>query len=169
MPEEIIAVAQQSTEASTKTKKSVKGKNMTKHNTVAASYKSHTEAEAAIRELQHSGFDLKKLSIAAPDHRMNGRMIGYYNIGDRMKYWKETRAFWGGVWGLFAIGGRGAIEASLHTLGIPKESIPQYETALKTGKFVVIAHGEEIISRIPAEAFEQCHSWSDREAVLAGT
>ena len=39
------------------------------------------------------------------------------------------------------VGGLSAIGASLYGLGIPKDSILQYETALKADKFVVIAHG----------------------------
>jgi hypothetical protein len=39
------------------------------------------------------------------------------------------------------VGGLSAIGASLYSLGIPKDSILQYETDLKTGKFVLIAHG----------------------------
>jgi hypothetical protein len=34
---------------------------MTKNNSVVAIYKSHAEAEAAVKELQQSGFDMKKL------------------------------------------------------------------------------------------------------------
>jgi hypothetical protein len=34
---------------------------MSKNNSVVASYPSHPAAEAAIRQLQKSGFDLKKL------------------------------------------------------------------------------------------------------------
>jgi hypothetical protein len=26
--------------------------------------------------------------------------VGYYNTGDRMKYWGKLGAFWGGFWGL---------------------------------------------------------------------
>jgi len=29
----------------------------------------------------------------------------------------------------------------LYSLGIPKDSVVRYETAIKTGKFVLIAHG----------------------------
>jgi hypothetical protein len=39
------------------------------------------------------------------------------------------------------VGGLSAIGAGLYSLGIPKDSILQYETALTTGKFVLIAHG----------------------------
>ncbi len=27
-------------------------------------------------------------------------VVGYYNAGDRMKYWGKWGAFWGGFWGL---------------------------------------------------------------------
>jgi hypothetical protein len=36
---------------------------MTKHNSVVAIFKSHVEAETAVKELQQAGFDMKKLSI----------------------------------------------------------------------------------------------------------
>jgi len=26
-------------------------------------------------------------------------VVGYYNTGDRMKYWGKLGAFWGGLWG----------------------------------------------------------------------
>jgi hypothetical protein len=39
------------------------------------------------------------------------------------------------------VGGLSAIGASLYSLGIPKDSILQYETDLKAGKFVLLVHG----------------------------
>jgi hypothetical protein len=42
------------------------------------------------------------------------------------------------------VGGLSALGAGLYSLGIPKDSIVQYETALQTGKFVVIAHGSDV-------------------------
>lgn len=47
----------------------------------------------------------------------------------------------GALEGAIAVGGLSAIGAGLYSLGIPKDSILQYETALKTDKFVLIAHG----------------------------
>jgi hypothetical protein len=146
---------------------------MTKNNAVVAIYKSHAEAEAAIKELQRSGFDMKKLSIVGRDYHTDENVVGYYNACDRMKYWGKAGAFWGGIWGLLfgsafffvpgvgpllvagplvawivgalegavVVGGLTAIGAGLYSLGIPKDSILRYETAVKTGKFVVIAHG----------------------------
>ena len=43
--------------------------------------------------------------------------------------------------GAVGVGGLSALGAGLYRFGLPKDSALQYETALKTGKFVVIAHG----------------------------
>ena len=59
---------------------------MTKDNSVVAIFNSHTEAEIAVKELQRSGFDLKKLSIVEREYLMEEHVVGYYNAGDRMKY-----------------------------------------------------------------------------------
>ena len=146
---------------------------MSKSNSVVAVYPSHPEAEAAIKELQHAGFDMKLLSIIGRDQHTDEQVVGFYNSGDRMKAWGKTGAFWGGVWGFLfgsaffwipgvgpllvagplitwiigalegavVVGGLSVVGASLASLGIPKDSILQYETALKTGKFVLIANG----------------------------
>jgi len=140
---------------------------------VVAIYPTHGAAEAAVRELQHSGFDMKKLSIVGRDYHTDEQVVGYYNTGDRMKAWGKTGAFWGGMWGMLfgsaffwvpgvgplvvagplvswilgalegavVVGGLSAVGAGLFGLGIPKDSIVQYETAIRSGKFVLIAHG----------------------------
>lgn len=41
---------------------------MTKNNSTVAIYPTHEAAEAAIKELQLAGFDLKKLSIVGRDY-----------------------------------------------------------------------------------------------------
>ena len=170
---------------------------MTTNNATVAIYRSHAEAEAAIKELQRAGFDLKKLSIVGRDYHTEEHVVGYYNAGDRMKYWGKNGAFWGGIWGLLfgsafffvpgigplvmagplvswivgalegavIVGGLSVLGAGLASMGIPKNSILQYETAIKMGRFVLIAHGStkevsharEIISGTTAEAFEQHH------------
>src|ERR1700734_60504 len=146
---------------------------MSEQNAVVAIYASHVEAEEALEELQSGGIDMKTLSIVGKDTHTDEHAVGYYNAGDRMKYWGKNGAFWGGFWGLlfgsafFAIpgigpllvagplvawivgalegaivvGGVSAVGAGLYSMGIPKDSIVQYEMAIKTGKFVLIAHG----------------------------
>ena len=42
------------------------------------------------------------------------------------------------------MGGLSALGAGLYSIGIPKDSVMQYETALKSDKFLVIAHGTAI-------------------------
>jgi uncharacterized membrane protein len=69
-------------------------------NAIVAIYKSHADAETAVKELQHSGFDLRQLSIVGRDYHTDEHVTGYYNAGDRMKYWGKAGAFWGGIWGL---------------------------------------------------------------------
>jgi uncharacterized membrane protein len=140
---------------------------------VVAVYASHVEAEAAVKELQRSGIDMHTLSIVGKDSHTDEHVVGYYNTGDRMKYWGKTGAFWGGFWGLllgsafFAIpglgpvlvagplvawivgglegaavvGGLGAIGAGLYGIGIPKDSVVEYELAVKTDKFLLMVHG----------------------------
>src|SRR5664279_6447626 len=75
-------------------------KNMSKNNSIVAVYPSHTAAEAAVKELQKSGFDMKKLSIVGRDYHTDEHVVGYYNTGERMMRWGKMGAFWGGFWGL---------------------------------------------------------------------
>ena len=47
----------------------------------------------------------------------------------------------GALEGAAVVGGLSALGAGLYSIGIPKDSIIEYETQLKAGKFVVILHG----------------------------
>jgi len=47
----------------------------------------------------------------------------------------------GALEGAAVVGGLSALGAGLYGMGIPKDSILRYETAIKTGKFVLIFHG----------------------------
>jgi hypothetical protein len=82
---------------------------------VVAVYPSREQAAAAVSQLQRSGFDVTKISIVGRDYHTEENVTGYYNAGDRMKYWGKAGAFWGGFWGLllgagfFAIPGIGPV------------------------------------------------------------
>jgi hypothetical protein len=88
---------------------------MARENAIVAVYNNHEEAETAVKELQRSGYDMKKLSIVGKDYHTEEHVVGYYNSGDRMRYWGQWGAFWGGMWGMlfgaafFAIPGLGPI------------------------------------------------------------
>jgi uncharacterized membrane protein len=146
---------------------------MSDKNSVVAIFDSHERAEDAIHELQKSGFDMKKLSIVGKDYHTDEHVVGYYNAGDRMKYWGKLGGFWGGFWGLLfgsaffwlpgigpvlvggplvvwiigalesavVMGGLSALGAALYSIGIQKDSILQYETQVKNGKLLLVAHG----------------------------
>ncbi len=70
---------------------------MPDNNSTVAVYNSHTDAEAAIKELQQAGFDMKKLSIFGKDYHTEENVIGYYNTGERMASWGKFGAFWGWI------------------------------------------------------------------------
>ncbi len=72
---------------------------MSNSNSIVAIYPTHTAAEAAVKDLQQAGFDMKKLSIVGRDYHTDEHVVGYYNTGDRMKVWGKAGAFWGGLWG----------------------------------------------------------------------
>jgi len=74
---------------------------MTPNNSVVAIFKSHSQAESAIKELQKSGFDMRKLSIIGKEYETEEHVTGYYNLGERAATWGKTGAFWGWIWGCF--------------------------------------------------------------------
>src|ERR1700693_2573469 len=47
----------------------------------------------------------------------------------------------GALEGAGVVGGLGAIGAGLCSIGIPKDSVVSYETAIGSDKFLVLAHG----------------------------
>lgn len=69
-------------------------------NNCVAIYEDHQHAEHAVKELQKAGFDMKKLSIVGHDYHSEEHIVGYYNTGDRVRYWGKLGAFWGGIWGM---------------------------------------------------------------------
>jgi hypothetical protein len=47
----------------------------------------------------------------------------------------------GALEGAVAVGGLSALGAGLFSMGIPKDSVVKYETALKTDQFLLMVHG----------------------------
>jgi hypothetical protein len=75
---------------------------MAENNSVVAVFDTHEQAAKAIDDLRAAGIDVKSLSIVGKDYYTDEQVTGYYNAGDRMKYWGGLGAFWGGIWGLLA-------------------------------------------------------------------
>jgi hypothetical protein len=148
---------------------------MEKDNAVVAVFANHAEADTAVKELAAEGFAMKHLSLIGKGYHTEETVAGFYNVGDRVKFWGSRGAFWGGMWGLFfgglflaipivghvvvlgylaaavvsavegavVVGGLGAIGAAIASIGIPKDSVLQYETAIKADEFLVMAHGSQ--------------------------
>ncbi|MEZ5773475.1 MAG: hypothetical protein R3D33_01825 [Hyphomicrobiaceae bacterium] len=167
---------------------------MTKENAVLAVFDSHERAEEAIKDLEHAGFDMRKLSIVGKGYHSEETPVGFYTIGDRVKYWGGTGAVWGGLWGMLfgaaffwvpgvgplaiagpfipvlvgalegaaVVSGLSALGAALASLGVSRESVIRYESAVKADKFVLIAHGSaeqvgkarDILARLKATSTE---------------
>ena len=146
---------------------------MEKMDTIIAVFPDHNAAEGAVKRLAQAGFDLKSLSVVGKGYHTDEKVVGFYNVGDRVKFWGRQGAFWGGLWGLFfgglfitipvvgyvgvlgylatvmiaaienavVVGGLSALGAALFSIGVPKDSVIQCETALKADSFLLMAHG----------------------------
>jgi hypothetical protein len=152
---------------------------MEKIGTVIGVFADHTAAETAVKKLTSAGFEMKSLSIVGKGYHTDERVVGFYNTDDRIKFWGERGALWGGLWGMFfgglfltipvvghvvvlgylaaiaiygienaiVVGGMSALGAALYGIGVPKDSVIQYESAVKADSFLVMAHGtaDEIV------------------------
>ena len=146
---------------------------MTKNNAIVAVFTDHQTAESAVRKLAEGGLDIKHFSIVGKGYHSEEKVVGFYNAGDRIMFWGQNGAMWGGLWGLFfggilmtvpvvgsvvvlghlaamafaavegavVVGGLSALGAAIFSLGIPKDSVIDYETALKADGFLIVAHG----------------------------
>lgn len=148
---------------------------MSKNYSAAYIFNTHLEAEEAIKSLNKSGFNIKKLSVVGKGYHSEEHPLGFYTAGDRILTWGGTGAFWGGLWGLLLapavfflpglglvamagpvvaallstlegaviIGGVSALGAALTQIGVPKDQVIKYDTALKADKYVLMVHGSE--------------------------
>ena len=146
---------------------------MTENNAIAAVFTGHQAAEAAVRKLAEGGLDIKHFSIVGKGYHSEEKVVGFYNAGDRIMFWGQNGAMWGGLWGLFfggimmtvpvvgsvvvlghlaamvfaaiqgavVVGSLSALGAAIFSIGIPEDSVIEYEEALKADGFLVVAHG----------------------------
>jgi hypothetical protein len=140
---------------------------------VVAVFADHPQAEAAIKKLAEAHFEMKNLSVVGKGYHSEEKVVGFYNAGDRIKFWGKRGAFWGGLWGWLlggvfltipvvghvmvlgylaaaviaaiqsavVVGSLSALGAALYSIGIPKDSVVDYEAAVKADGFLVMAHG----------------------------
>ncbi len=72
---------------------------MTDFNTVVAVFADHQKADIAVKQLAEAGIEMKHLSIVGKGYHTDEKVVGFYNMGDRIKFWGSRGAFWGGLWG----------------------------------------------------------------------
>ena len=143
------------------------------NNSVIALYKTHDAAENAVKILAQASIPMKEISVIGKGYHSEEKVVGFYNIGERVQFWGKYGAFWGSLWSILAGGlflstpligpvvvlggfaavvftaiegaivggGIGALGAALFSIGIPKDSILQYEDTLKADGFLVLVQG----------------------------
>jgi hypothetical protein len=103
---------------------------------------SGSAAEMAANALYISGLDMKKLSMIGKDYLIMAQMRNYYHAHDGINGWGQSGTFGWPLWGSTAL------VALLYSIGLPKDSIIRFETAIKQGYFVLVVHSiPEDISR----------------------
>ena len=74
---------------------------MSSENTAVAVFDGHQKADDAVRALGAANFPVAQLTIVGKGYHTDEKVMGFYNVGDRIKLWGKNGAFWGGLWGLF--------------------------------------------------------------------
>jgi hypothetical protein len=153
---------------------------MGEHHAVLAICNTQVEAEAAMRELTHTGFHIKQLSVVGQGYRPAKHAGGYSDTADCMEYGSTAISGIGSVliagpllgWVFGALeetvaaGGITAIGTALKNMGIPKDSILSYETALRFSKFIMLVHGtaEEVAHAQNILRTKRAHAIVEQEA-----
>ena len=142
---------------------------------VIAVFQNHQSAETAIKKLISEGFEVRNLSVVGKGFHTKEPIIGFYAVGDRIKFWGSQGAFWGDLWGQFfgglmltipplgqvvvlgslaeniatsiegeaVVGGLSCLGGALYALGVPRDNVGNYESAVRVDGVLVIAHGTE--------------------------
>jgi Protein of unknown function (DUF1269)/Heat induced stress protein YflT len=131
---------------------------------IVAVYGTEGDLTAAIKHLEHEGFDMSHISVLGKGMTEERHIVGFDTPGKHTAHWAKWGGLWGWVFGAFifipgigyvAIGGYllfllasagigaagGALGGALTSVGIPKDGVPKYEADLRANQFLVIAHG----------------------------
>ena len=139
--------------------------------TVVASYRSHLDAETAVRLLSDGGLPINQISIIGRNFETHEDVQGFYRPADAALDGAGQGAWFGGLFGLMlgamgffvmpmvgavmvmgplsgliagAIGGAGvgALINGLVASGIPRDQALVYQDRLQAGEFLVVVHGD---------------------------
>ena len=59
-----------------------------------ATFASHVCAENAVKALGKAGFDITQLSVVGRGYHVDEQVTGFYNRGDRLRFWGLRGALW---------------------------------------------------------------------------
>lgn len=139
---------------------------------VVASYRTHVEAENAVRHLSTGGIPIDPISIIGRSFETHEDVQGFYRPADAALEGAEQGAWFGGLFGLMlgamgffvmpamgafmvmgplsgmiagAIGGAGvgALINGLVASGVPRDQALKYQERLQAGEFLVVVHGND--------------------------
>ena len=137
---------------------------------VVATYRSHTDAEQAVRRLSEGGLPINQISIIGRNFETHEDVQGFYRPADAALDGAGQGAWFGGIFGLMlgamgffvmpavgalmvmgplsgmiagAIGGAGvgALINGLVASGVPRDQALKYQERLQAGEFLVVVHG----------------------------
>ena len=60
---------------------------------VVAVFADHQLAESAVKKLADAHFDMRNLSVIGKGYHGDEKLVGFYNAGDRIKFWGKRGAF----------------------------------------------------------------------------
>jgi uncharacterized membrane protein len=73
---------------------------MDQADTIIAVFPNHEDADKAVQGLAAAGIGVKNISVVGKGYHTEEKVMGFYNMGDRMQMWGSRGALWGGLWGL---------------------------------------------------------------------
>lgn len=65
---------------------------------LVAVFDSHDKVCAALKTLARAGFDMKRLSVVGKDYEIDEHVLGFYDPGDRVKFWGKLVLSGAGCW-----------------------------------------------------------------------
>ncbi len=66
---------------------------MLQNESVIAVFGDHQGADAAVKKLASAGFALENLSVVGKSYHSEEKAVGFYNTGDRIKFWASAAHF----------------------------------------------------------------------------
>ena len=134
-------------------------------NVVVATYSNEHDLTEAVKHLKRRSYDMSMISVLSKGLSEERHIVGFETSATHTKQWAKLGGMWGWLFGALvfvpgfghlAIGGYllylittiglgaagGALAGVLSGMNIPDDGIPQYESALRAEKLLLIAHAD---------------------------